>query len=109
MSGYLYFNETGCPEIDAILAALTHAGGMYHQTVDWLEVDEEGFSQRDRIQMAAGEAAQKQNERRLAVETEHKALRHRLMNAEDALAEALKGNRRLESKLFEERRRAAGG
>jgi hypothetical protein len=61
MSGYLYFDETGCPEIDAILAALTHAGNMYHQTVDWTvdwtNVDGDGFSERDRIQMAAVEAA----------------------------------------------------
>jgi hypothetical protein len=49
VSGYLHFDETGCPEIDAILGALTHAGNAYHHTMDWSD-DDDGLSERDRIQ-----------------------------------------------------------
>lgn len=35
MSGYLYFDKTGVPEIDAIGDALKVAGSGYHNTDSW--------------------------------------------------------------------------
>lgn len=35
MSGYLSFNRTGHPEVDAILSAIEDAGDGYHHTSQW--------------------------------------------------------------------------
>jgi hypothetical protein len=58
MSGYLYFDGTGSDEIDEILTTIERAGGAYHNTADWATPDGDGLSERDRIQIAAGEAAE---------------------------------------------------
>jgi hypothetical protein len=57
-SAYYYsFDPTGADAIDDILSAVAWAGKCYHLTEDWTNVDDDGWSERDRIQLAANESA----------------------------------------------------
>lgn len=60
MAGYLQFDKTGVPEVDAILEELRQAGDAYHHTSQW--GDEPAFGDMtithfDRIQSAADRCA----------------------------------------------------
>ena len=37
MSGYLNFKRTGISEVDALMAALERAGGLFHHTSQWTD------------------------------------------------------------------------
>jgi len=61
---YFGFDETGVPEIDAILSAVAHAGKGYHSTEDWDDDQagsrwSDGRTYVDVIQGAAYEAARR--------------------------------------------------
>ncbi len=61
LSAYYYsFDETGSLIVDEILSAVARAGKAYHSTEYWSRPLEKGdISERDKIQQAANNAANK--------------------------------------------------
>ena len=58
MDAYYYgFDETGCPEVDAILSAVAWAGKCYHHTESWADDEPGEPSEVERIQAAADRCA----------------------------------------------------
>lgn len=56
MSGYLRFNSTGVPAVDAILQAIENAGDYYHHTSQWQDSDDGEKSQIELIDEKIDEA-----------------------------------------------------
>lgn len=58
MSGYLRFNSTGIPALDALMGEIESAGDAYHHTGSWGDAEWDGGpSHIERIQKALDDAA----------------------------------------------------
>ena len=94
MSGYLFFNKTDVPEIDAISNELTNSGNAFHNTDMWIEeTDWHPKSCVDAIQETLDMAAKELKQLRAELE-QVKAERDELKNELDKFKHSMELARR---------------